>query len=136
WRLLLDLTPQQLVNLLDLSYLEDVLTSADARCILQNEMCGRAAREGILQQGYPGYDTSVGWFQYGDDKVKSLAQQALQSGFRAFKLKVGSEEGSRDLRRAFMLLELAGPDAMIMLDANQQDRKSTRLNSSHQIISY
>src|SRR2546429_3849442 len=120
WKLLLDLTPQQLVNLLDLSYLEDVLTSADALCILENQMSGRAARERIMQQGYPGYDTSVGWFQYGDDKVKSLAQQALQRGFRAFKLKVGSDEGARDLRRAFMLRELAGADAMIMLDANQQ----------------
>jgi len=120
WRLLLDLNPQQLVNLLDLSYLEDVLTSADALCILEDQMSGREARERIMQHGYPGYDTSVGWFQYGDDKVKSLAQQALQRGFRAFKLKVGSEEGSRDLRRAFMLRELAGSDAMIMLDANQQ----------------
>src|SRR6266704_5034576 len=120
WRLLLDLNPQQLVNLLDLSYLEDVLTSADALSILENQMSGRAARERIMQQGSPGYDTSVGWFQYGDDKVKSLAQQALQRGFRAFKLKVGSEEGSRDLRRAFMLRELAGSDAIIMLDANQQ----------------
>src|SRR5205809_4774987 len=78
WRLLLDLNPQQLVNLLDLSYLEDVLTSADALCILEDQMSGRAARERIMQHGYPGYDTSVGWFQYGDDKVKSLAQQALQ----------------------------------------------------------
>src|SRR5437899_1383767 len=120
WRLLLDLNPQQLVNLLDLSYLEDVLTSADALCILENQMSGRSARERILQDGYPGYDTSVGWFQYEDDKVKSLAQQALQRGFRAFKLKVGSEDRSRDLRRAFMLRELAGSDAMIMLDANQQ----------------
>ena len=120
WRLLLDLNPQQLVNLLDLSYLEDVLTSADALSLLEDQMSGRSARERILQDGYPGYDTSVGWFQYEDDKVKSLAQQALQRGFRAFKLKVGSEDGSRDLRRAFMLRELAGSDAIIMLDANQQ----------------
>src|SRR5229473_3122139 len=69
WRLLLDLNPQQLVNLLDLSYLEDVLTSVDARCLLENQMSGRSARERILQDGYPGYDTSVGWFQYEDDKV-------------------------------------------------------------------
>ena len=120
WRLLLDLSPQQLVNLLDLSYLEDVLTSQDALSIFENQMSGRATREHILQDGYPGYDTSVGWFQYEDDKVKSLAQQALQRGFRAFKLKVGSEDGSRDLRRASMLRELAGSEAIIMLDANQQ----------------
>jgi len=41
-------------------------------------------------------------------------------GFRAFKLKVGSPDGDRDIRRASMLRELAGPDALIMLDANQQ----------------
>jgi L-fuconate dehydratase len=120
WRLLLDLNPQQLVKLLDFSYLEDVLTHEDALSILATEMSGRAAREPILQLGYPGYDTSVGWFEYGDDKVKALAQRAIQRGFRAFKLKVGSEDGSRDLRRAFMLRELAGSEAMIMLDANQQ----------------
>src|SRR5207237_2536245 len=114
WRVMLDLNPQQLVNLLDLSYLEDVHTSADALSLLEDQISGRSARERILQDGYPGYDTSVGWFQYEDDKVKSLAQQALQRGFRAFKLKVGSEDGSRDLRRAFMLRELAGADAMIM----------------------
>jgi len=109
-----------LIKLLDLSYVENVLTCEDALSILATEMSGRAAREPILQHGYPGYDTSVGWFEYGDDKVKALAQQALQRGFRAFKLKVGSEDGSRDLRRAFMLRELAGSEAMIMLDANQQ----------------
>jgi L-fuconate dehydratase len=120
WRLLLDLSPQQLIKLLDLSYLENVLTCEDALSILATEVSGRAARESILQHGYPGYDTSVGWFEYGDDKVKALAQEAIQRGFRAFKLKVGSEDGSRDLRRAFMLRELAGSEAMIMLDANQQ----------------
>jgi len=120
WRLLLDLTPHQVLDLLDLSYLEDVLTREDALSLLASEMSARAARERILQHGYPGYDTSVGWFQFGDDKVKTLAQQAIQRGFRAFKLKVGSEDGSRDLRRAFMLRELAGSEATIMLDANQQ----------------
>lgn len=120
WRLLLDLSPQQLVHLLDLSYLEDVLTEEDALSIFETQVSVRSARECILQQGYPGYDTSVGWFQYDDEKVKSLAQESLQRGFRAFKLKVGSDDGQRDLRRAFMLRELAGPDALIMLDANQQ----------------
>src|SRR6266496_5976260 len=51
WRLLLDLNPPQLVKLLDLSYLEDVLTREDALSILATEMSGRAAREQILQLG-------------------------------------------------------------------------------------
>jgi L-fuconate dehydratase len=49
-----------------------------------------------------------------------LAQQAMERGFHAFKLKVGSRDGQRDVRRAFMLRELAGPGVPIMLDANQQ----------------
>jgi L-fuconate dehydratase len=120
WRLLLDLTPKQLVKLLDLSYLENVLTREDALLLLESQMLGRTAREPILERGYPGYDTSVGWIQYADDKVKALAEQAIEGGFRAFKLKVGSADGARDVRRACMLRELAGSGAVIMLDANQQ----------------
>src|SRR6201998_1363806 len=120
WRLLLDLDARQIVDLLDLSFLEDVLTRDEAEAVLRKHVDSRHEREGILQRGYPGYDTSVGWFQYEDGQVKDLARQAMEKGFHAFKLKVGSREGQRDVRRAFMLRELAGANALIMLDANQQ----------------
>jgi L-fuconate dehydratase len=120
WRLLLELSPEQLVSLLDLSYLEDVLEREGATALLRDQEVGRRERERILERGYPGYDTSIGWFQYGDDKVKRLAREALARGFRAFKLKVGSEDEQRDMRRASMLRELGGPDILIMVDANQQ----------------
>ena len=120
WRLLLDLSPKQIVSLLDLSYLEDVLTAEQAEKILRQHLATRGEREAILRRGYPGYDTSVGWFQYDDARVKDLARAALDRGFRAFKLKIGSREGARDVRRAFMLRELAGADALVMLDVNQQ----------------
>ena len=120
WRLLLDLSPRELVPLLDLSYLEDVLTREEAAAMFHRHLSGRSEREQILRRGYPGYDTSVGWFQYEDSQVKSLAQEAMSRGFRAFKLKVGSRDEQRDLRRASMLRDLAGPDALMMLDANQQ----------------
>ncbi|MCU1304716.1 MAG: Mandelate racemase/muconate lactonizing protein [Candidatus Sulfotelmatobacter sp.] len=120
WRLLLDLDAKQIVDLLDLSYFEDVLTRDEAEEILRKHAPSRKDREDILQRGYPGYDTSVGWFQYDDSQVNELARQAMDKGFNAFKLKVGSHKGERDVRRAFMLRELAGADALIMLDANQQ----------------
>jgi len=120
WRLLLDLTPPQVVDLLDLSYLEHALPSEEALKILVEHSPGRIAREAVLQEGYPGYDTSVGWFNYEDARVKDLARRALEQGFRAFKLKVGSSEPARDVRRATMLREVVGPDPLIMLDANQQ----------------
>ena len=120
WRLLLDLDARKIVDLLDLSYLEDVLTRDVAEAMLRDHASSRPEREGILRSGYPGYDTSVGWFQYEDSQVKELAWQAMEKGFHAFKLKVGSRDGERDGRRAFMLRELVGAKALIMLDANQQ----------------
>src|ERR1700680_2510868 len=120
WRLLLDLDVRKIVDLLDLSYLEDVLPRDEAEAILRNHLSSRPEREGILRSGYPGYDTSVGWFQYQDSQVKALARQAMEKGFHGFKLKVGCRDGQRDLRRAFMLRELVGAKALIMLDANQQ----------------
>ncbi len=120
WNLLLNLSPQQLVALLDLSYLEEVLSSDVAMELLCQEMAGRPDRNEILRRGYPGYDTSVGWMAYDDDKVRELTQRAMDQGFSAFKLKVGSADGDRDLRRATMLRECAGDSATLMFDANQQ----------------
>src|SRR5580700_5463081 len=86
WKLLLDLTPQEVVRLLDLSYLEEMLSERDAVCLLREELPGRAERERILQSGYPGYDTSVGWMDYDDAKVRDLTTRAIDQGFTAFKL--------------------------------------------------
>jgi L-fuconate dehydratase len=119
WKLLLDLKPEQLVKLMDLSYVEDVLDEKKALQMLKEKLVSRPSREGILEHGYPGYDTSVGWMDYSDDKVRELTKAALDQGFSAFKLKVGSADESRDLRRAAMLRELAGSDKTIMFDANQ-----------------
>ncbi len=100
--------------------MEDDLSKEEALEILHHYLPTRAEREGILLAGYPGYDTSVGWFQYEDDRILKNARSVLAAGFRAFKLKVGSKDGDRDLRRAVMLREIAGPDCRLMFDANQQ----------------
>lgn len=120
WRLLLDLAPEQIVALLDLTYLEDVLTPHAAAAILREHYTSRPEREGILQRGYPGYDTSVGWFHYGDDQIRENARRAVDQGFSAMKLKVGSHDTGRDVHRANLVRDVVGPDARIMLDANQQ----------------
>lgn len=120
WRLLLDLSPEQLVRLLDLSYLDEVLDERKSLELLRSNMSGRSERVSILKQGYPGYDTSVGWMAYGDDKIRDLTRRALDKGFTAFKLKVGSAERSHDLRRAAILREAATSAGTVMFDANQQ----------------
>jgi L-fuconate dehydratase len=120
WRLLLDLEPNELVALLDLSYLDELLDESAAIALLREEMPAKKERSAILREGYPGYDTSVGWMAYDDSKVRELTKQAMGKGFNAFKLKVGSADRSRDLRRAAMLRECAGDRGTIMFDANQQ----------------
>lgn len=120
WKLLLELKPAEILATLDLSYLEDVLTREQALELLMAPQATRFAREGILAAGYPGYDTSVGWFNYDDEQVRENCKRAIDAGFTAMKLKVGSSDPERDLRRARIVREVAGPDARVMVDANQQ----------------
>lgn len=120
WKLLLDLTPEQVIATLDLSYLEDELTLPLALKLLTEQKPPRPTREGILKTGYPGYDTSVGWFNYDDAQVRENCRRAIDAGFTAMKLKVGSRDPERDLRRARIVREVAGDNARVMVDANQQ----------------
>jgi L-fuconate dehydratase len=120
WKLLLELSPEALVATLDLSYLEDVLTEDQATGIIQTAAPTRIEREGILETGYPGYDTSIGWFNYSDEKVKENVRRSVENGFTAMKLKVGDADMDKDLRRAAIVREGAGDEATIMVDCNQQ----------------
>jgi L-fuconate dehydratase len=119
WRLLLDLEPEATLALCDLSRVDDLLSRDSALALLRDAMPGRDARARILRDGYPGYDTSVGWFAYADDEIRENALRAAGLGFRALKLKVGSADGARDIRRARIVREAVGHDVRIMLDANQ-----------------
>jgi L-fuconate dehydratase len=119
WKLLLDLTPQEIVRLLDLSYLDEVLCEQEALNLVAANVPCRPERKTILEKGYPGYDTSVGWIAYDDERVRELTARAIDRGFKAFKLKVGSPEPERDLRRAAILRECIGDTGTLMFDANQ-----------------
>ncbi len=120
WSLLNSLSANEIVSLLDLSYLEDELTTAEAVSLIEQQKPGKAQRMGIVGKGYPGYDTSIGWFNYSDEQVKENVARAVAEGFSAMKLKVGSNDPERDIRRANIVREAAGDAASIMLDANQQ----------------
>lgn len=119
WKLLVDLSPEAIVDTLDLSYLEEELTREEAIQLLKANQSGRDSRESIIDAGYPGYDTSMGWFNYSDAQVKENVKKAVDTGFDAMKLKVGSPETERDVRRAYLVREAAGNDARVMLDVNQ-----------------
>ena len=120
WKLLIDLPPESLLDTLDFSYCEEVLTRKEALTLLRREEKGRKDREKVLETGYPGYDTSVGWFNYSDEKVADNVKRAMDNGFTAMKLKVGSQDTAHDIRRATLVRKIAGDKATIMFDANQQ----------------
>lgn len=120
WKLLSDLTPEQIVDLVDFRYLTDALTYDEALAILQKAEPGRAEREAeLLADGYPGYTTTPGWLGYDDDKLRRLCKEAVDEGFTQIKLKVGGDLED-DKRRMGIARAAVGPDIRIAIDANQR----------------
>jgi L-fuconate dehydratase len=119
WKLLADLTPEQIVSLVDFRYLRDALTEDEALDLLRSASVGRADREvRLLEQGYPAYTTTPGWLGYDDEKLARLSTVAKADGFHLIKLKVGANLAD-DLRRLSIARAAVGPDMPIALDANQ-----------------
>ena len=119
WKLLVDLTPEEIVGCVDFRYITDALAPEEALELLRDARRGSAAREAeIVAAGYPAYTTSAGWLGYDDGKVESLVREAVASGFTHVKMKVGSDLASDDRRAALIRREL-GPEGVLMMDANQ-----------------
>jgi L-fuconate dehydratase len=120
WKLLSDLTPEQIVDLVDFRYLTDALTRDEALEILRAAEAGRAEREATLRErGYPAYTTTPGWLGYDDAKLVRLCHEAIAEGFTQIKLKVGANLDD-DIRRMRLAREAVGPDIRIAIDANQR----------------
>jgi L-fuconate dehydratase len=120
WKLLVDMTPEELVALVDFRYISDALPPERALARLRELAPTRGEREAELRRdGYPAYTTSVGWLGYGDEKIRRLCREALAEGWTRFKLKVGADVED-DRRRTRIVREEIGPDAMLAVDANQR----------------
>jgi L-fuconate dehydratase len=119
WKLLADLSPEQLVACVDFSYIADAVSEEEALDLLQGGMAGREERMLELHaDGYPAYSTSAGWLGYDDAKVQELVERALASGFDHLKMKVG-RDADDDARRAGLIRDAIGPQRRLMMDANQ-----------------
>jgi L-fuconate dehydratase len=120
WRLLADMTPEQIVALVDFRYLQDALTPAQALDILRAARPGREERiTELLRDGHPAYTTTPGWLGYSDEKLVALCRQAVDDGFTQIKLKVGADPGD-DARRLALARKAVGPGIRIAVDANQR----------------
>src|SRR5690348_3436556 len=119
WKLLADMTPEQVVACIDFRYIDDALTPDEALDILRRNAATKAEREQILlSEGFPAYTTSAGWLGYPEESLPERARAALAEGFTHLKVKVGGDLES-DLRRARIVREAIGPEHRLSLDANQ-----------------
>ncbi|WP_327026157.1 enolase C-terminal domain-like protein [Micromonospora sp. NBC_01739] len=119
WKLLADLTPEQLVAQVDFRYLRDALDEQEALALLRAAAEGRAEREAILRvEGYPAYTTTPGWLGYDDEKLARLCREAVEAGYGLIKLKVGGNL-AEDVRRMGIARRAVGPRVRIAVDANQ-----------------
>jgi L-fuconate dehydratase len=119
WKMLADMSPEDLVRCLDFRFVTDALTPEEALAILRRNFSGRAEREReMMSHGYPGYTTSAGWLGYTEEKMRRLAREGVEQGWTHFKQKVGGNLED-DIRRARILREEIGWDRKLMMDANQ-----------------
>jgi len=120
WQLLSEMSPEELVDLVDFRYLSGALTAVEALEILEKAAPGRAERrERLREVGYPAYTTTPGWLGYDDEKLVRLCREAVEEGFAQIKLKVGADLED-DVRRLALARATVGPDISIAVDANQR----------------
>ncbi|HXD30377.1 MAG TPA: L-fuconate dehydratase [Pyrinomonadaceae bacterium] len=119
WKLLVDMSPEELLAVIPLRYLSDALTREEALQILKRKEATKSAREAeIVALGYPAYTTSAGWLGYSDEKIRTLLRQAIADGWTDFKMKVGRNLDD-DLRRAQLIRDEIGWERILLMDANQ-----------------
>jgi len=119
WEVLSDMSPEEIVSLVDFRYIRDVLTPAEALEILKRAEGTKAERKAkLLKSGIPAYTTSPGWLGYSDEKMVRLAKEAVADGFTLIKLKCGGSIAD-DKRRLKLAREAVGPNVRLAIDANQ-----------------
>ena len=119
WKFLSDLSPEEIVDLVDFRYLSDLITKDEALEILKKAEFNRVKNEAsLLADGLPAYTTTPGWLGYTDEKMVRLAKEAVADGFTLIKLKCGVSLED-DKRRLKLAREAVGPDIRLAVDANQ-----------------
>ena len=120
WKLLADMSPDELVSCVDFRYIRDAITPEEAVDVLSRRAGTQEEREAeVRRHGYPAYTTSAGWLGHSDDEIRRRCRAGLKAGWDHFKLKVGGALED-DRRRAGLIRKEIGPDRHLMMDANQR----------------
>ena len=135
WLLLAEMTPEELVSVVDFTHIRDALSPAEALEILRAGQDGRDQRIAELKaDGFPAYTTSPGWLGYSDEKLVRLSKEAAAEGFSMIKLKVGGD--INDDRRRMALAREAVGTLPIAIDANQRWEVSEAIEWVNQLAEF
>lgn len=122
WRVIAEMTPEEVVRCIDFRYITDALTPEEALAMLKEIEPEKQKRleEAERNEAVPAYTTSAGWLGYGEDKMQALLEQSLKDGYKYFKFKVGGDLET-DRRRLTIARNAIGYDQgkVLMVDANQ-----------------
>jgi L-fuconate dehydratase len=136
WKLLADMSPEEIVRCIDFRYITDAITPDEALAILRRNVPTREARVAELERdGYPAYTTSAGWLGYSDEKIRRLCRAGMAEGWSHFKIKVGRDLAD-DIRRSTIVRETIGPDRKLMMDANQVWGVNEAIESMHELARF
>lgn len=120
WKLVADMTPEQLVSCIDFTYIQDAITPEEALQMLEKQAETKQERINyLLKSGYPAYTTSAGWLGYSREKIRDLCQKVKEEGWTHIKMKVGKDIDD-DLERAEIIRKVVGEEIKLMMDANQK----------------
>lgn len=120
WKLVADMTPEELISCIDFTYLTDAITPDEALEMLKTLEATKEERiDYLAKNGYPAYTTSAGWLGYSEEKIRRLSRQAKEDGWTHMKMKVGGNL-DEDVRRAGIIREEIGDEMLLMMDANQK----------------
>ncbi|GJJ11514.1 hypothetical protein Clacol_005747 [Clathrus columnatus] len=124
WKLIVDFTPEELVQATAFRYISDAITREEALQMLKEKEATKSEREAFVKEnGYPAYVTSAGWLGYDDEKVRRLTKEAIQAGFNHFKMKVGTNPTS-DLRRGMIIRSVIDDPANLPKEHVPRDPKT------------
>ena len=116
WKLLVDLEPEFVVGCIDWRNLKDALTPDEALAILKK--ANKAKREEEMSEMGPKAYCTAGWLGLSDEAILATVRKLQETGFDAFKVKVGMDLDD-DVARIKFMREAIGPDQSLMVDANQ-----------------
>ncbi|KAF8155509.1 mandelate racemase/muconate lactonizing enzyme [Crassisporium funariophilum] len=131
WKLVVDFTPEELVNSAAFRYISDAITKEEALAMLKEKEAGKKEREAkVLELGYPAYVTSAGWLGYSDEKVARLTKEAVSAGFNHFKMKVGADQAD-DVRRGNLIRSIIDDPQFLPPGSKPRDLDSEELRGKN-----